>query len=87
MEESTFSTTLPHPSAVMPSDNEIKPPVQLSSSIKCTIQTSSNADDDDDYDDIREDDGDCEEFVENLENFDCNEHKTQANDNNSDSVF
>ncbi len=70
MEESTFSTTLPNCS--VPSDvrNEVKPPVQLKSSIRSEIQTSSNDDDDDDDDDDDEDndirEGDCKECLEDV---------------------
>lgn len=75
MEESSFSTTLPNSSAAIPPPdvcNQIKPPVQLRSSIKTEIQTSSNDDDDDD---VKGDDSDCKEFDENVKH---NYVKTQS---------
>lgn len=74
MEESTFSTTLPHSSAAV-ACNQIKPPVQLRSAIKSGLQTSSNDDDDDDENENVEDDGDCMESVEHAER---NYVKTQS---------
>lgn len=81
MEESTFSSTVKNSLALTTTDvlNEIKPPVQLTSTNKSTTETASNDDDDADdddevegnvnnYDDIREDvHVDCTGIVESLE--------------------
>lgn len=87
MEESTFSTTLPNSveSMVVDVSNQMKPPVQFGSPIKKDTQNSSNEDDDevddDDDDDednvVREGDGECKEFVENVKR---NCDKTHANE-------
>lgn len=64
MEESTFSTTLPESLGSMGSDvSSLMKPGQLVSSIKADKQDSSNEDEVDDYNVVRNGTGGCKQSI------------------------